>query len=249
MPQHPTARTPPKENRFLAGLGVATTRRMRALCETVPLAFGQILGQADGPIRHVYFPERGFISVLATASTDQALEVGLIGTEGMLGATLALGVPTAPLQALVQGDGSALRMSAARFRAELDASPKFRQRANRYCYVLLRQTGQAAACVHYHAVPARLARWLLMTLDRTAGDELQLTQEFLSRMLGVRRVGITQAASHLQRAGLISYQRGAITVRDRRGLLAEACSCYEADRRSYALLLGQPFPRRSRRPS
>ena len=249
MPQHPTARSPPKENRFLAGLGVATTRRMRALCETVPLAFGQILGQADGRIRHVYFPERGFISVLATASTDQALEVGLIGTEGVLGATLALGVPTAPLQALVQGDGSALRMSAARFRTELDASPTLRQRTNRYCYVLLRQTGQAAACVHYHAVPARLARWLLMTLDRTSGDDLQLTQEFLSRMLGVRRVGITQAAGHLQQAGLISYHRGAITVRDRRGLLAVACSCYEADRRSYALLLGQPFARRSHRPS
>ena len=246
MPLPAPARSPRDTNHLLVRLGAAAARRLRSRCEPVTLTFGEVLSEADARLGHVYFPVQGFISVLATVGQAHALEVGLIGTEGMLGSTLALGVPTSPLQALVQGDGTALRMSAARFRAELVASPGLRDLMHLYCYVLLRQTGQAAACVHYHAVPARLARWLLMTLDRTAGTELQLTQEFLGRMLGVRRVGITQAASRLQDAGLISYHRGAITVRDRAGLLDEACDCYRADQRSYAALLGRPAPRRPR---
>ena len=163
--------------------------------------------------------------------------MGLVGREGMLGISLALGVTIAPQRALVQGSGSALRMSAAAFRRELAQSKSMRRVLDRYLYVLMCQLAQTGACTRFHRLEPRLARWLLMSHDRTIGDTFHLTHEFLAFMLGMRRVGITVAAGALQKMGLISYVRGAITICDRAGLEAAACACYRIDRESYARLL------------
>jgi len=151
----------------------------------------------------------------------------------MFGVSLMLGVDVSPLHALVQGAGPALRMNAGRFRRQLAGSLALRQGLNRYVYVLISQLAQTAACTRFHVVEARLARWLSMTRDRAGSDEFYLTQEFLSHMLGVRRVGVTKAASSLQRRKLISYSRGVIRVLDRNGLQGAACGCYLADQKTY----------------
>jgi len=228
----------PDGSRLLNHLPETQRRSFIAECDTVELAFGQVLAEPDARIRDVYFPLTGFVSSIAPAGGDATLEVGLIGAEGMLGATLALGVNSAPVQALVQGAGSALHMSAASLRRELRLRPALRNILLRYCYVLLRQVTQTAACTHYHSIEARLARWLLMTQDRSRGASLHLTQQFLSDMLGVRRVGVSGAAGELQSRRLIGYHRGEIVVRDRRGLEAASCACYANDKRLYEHTLG-----------
>lgn len=162
----------------------------------------------------------------------------MVGREGMLGAQLALGVSSIPLHALVQGAGTAWRIAAAPFRHALSDSKALQLSLNRYVYVLMAQLATSAACTRFHRVEPRLARWLLMTQDRAHSDSFHLTHELLAHMLGVRRVGITGAACDLQRLGLIRYRRGAITVLDRAGLEAAACSCYAADRRAYDATLG-----------
>jgi CRP-like cAMP-binding protein len=162
----------------------------------------------------------------------------MVGREGMLGAHLALGYPVAPLQALVQGSGTAWRVGTKPFRLELARSPALQRGLNRYIYVLMAQLAGAAACLRFHEIGPRLARWLLMSQDRAQSDHFQVTQEFLALMLGVRRVGVTVAATGLQRRGLIAYRRGELTVTDRPGLLAAACTCYAADCLTYQKLLG-----------
>ena len=154
------------------------------------------------------------------------LEMGLIGNEGMLGATLALGVETAPMRAVVQGSGTAWRITSKRFQRELLTDPGLGLTIHRYLYVLLTQFAQSAACTHFHEIEPRLARWLLMTHDRAHADHFYLTHEVLATMLGVRRSGITIAAGALQQRGLIHYVRGDIRILDRSGLEAAACGCY-----------------------
>ena len=170
-------------------------------------------------------------------SGEVGLEVGMVGREGMLGSQLSLGVGAAPLHALVQGPGPAWRLETGAFNAELECSAALRREIGRYVYVLMTQLATSAGCARYHEIGPRLARWLLMSQDRAHARTFHMTQEFLGYMLGVRRVGITEAAGALQRAGLIEYQRGRLTVLDRAGLEAEACNCYAADRKSYAELL------------
>ena len=156
----------------------------------------------------------------------------------MLGVQVALGVPTSPLHALVQGPGTAWRIDTKVFRAELAGSAALQRGINRYVYVLMAQMATASACLRFHLIGQRLARWLLMSQDRAGSDSFPITQEFLSYMLGVRRVGVTAAAGVLQRNGLIEYNRGDLKVLNRPGLEAAACSCYAADKQTYAETLG-----------
>ncbi|HEU5297550.1 MAG TPA: Crp/Fnr family transcriptional regulator [Burkholderiaceae bacterium] len=199
----------------------------------MPLDIGAAMYTAGEPTRHVYFPIDGFISLVSITGDGPGLEVGMVGSEGMLGAQLALGVSTIPLRAMVQGQGSALRVDAAPFRRRLTTSKALQSELNRYLYVLMAQLATSAACTRFHSVGPRLARWLLMSHDRAHADTFRLTHEFLAFMLGVRRVGITRAASELQQRGLVRYQRGVIHVLDRPGLEGAACSCYAADRSAY----------------
>jgi CRP-like cAMP-binding protein len=225
-------------NHLLDVLPAGELRRMLDGCERVELAFAEVLYTPGERLRHVYFPIGSFISMIMTAGDSASLEVGLIGSEGMFGFPLALGVDVSPVRAVVQGAGSSLRMEATFFCRELERSQALQGGINRYVYVQLSQLAQTAACTRFHVVEARLARWLLMTQDRAHADTFRITHDFLAFMLGVRRVGVTEAASSLQKRRLIHYSRGDITVLDRRGLKAASCGCYKADCESYAQMFG-----------
>jgi len=225
------------ENHLIESLPRTDRLRLRAICEPVQLVLAEVLCEPGQPTRHVYFPTEGFISLVTLIDGSPGLEVGMVGREGMLGAHLALGVDTAPLRALVQGPGVAWRIGARAFRGELGRSAALRRGLNRYLYVLMTQLAESAACLRFHQIGPRLARWLLMSQDRAHSKSFHVTHEFLAYMLGVRRVGITTAAAGLQRGGLIEYRRGELTVLDRSGLEAAACGCYAANRRAYAALL------------
>ena len=222
------------ENQLIELLPRADRVRLLAACEPVQLVLSEVLQEPGTPSRHAYFPTDGFISMLAMSEGHPGVEVGMVGREGMVGANLALGVGTANLRALVQGAGGAWRISAASLKRELAKSKSLQSGLNRYLHVLMGQLATSAACLRYHQIGPRLARWLLMSQDRAGRDTFQVTQEFLAYMLGVRRVGITVAAGALQRSGLIAYHRGDFTVIDRTGLEAAACSCYQTDRQTYA---------------
>jgi CRP-like cAMP-binding protein len=225
------------ENHLIELLPDKDRRRLLALCESVDLVMTDVVSEPGKATRHVYFPTEGFISLVSLLDTGSGVEVGMVGREGMLGTQLALHVATAPLHALVQGPGPARRIDAATFRSELECSPALQRILSRYIYVQISQMATSAACLRFHLVGARLARWLLMSQDRAHSDSFRLTHEFLAYMLGVRRVGITAAAGALQGSGLIEYHRGNLRVLNRRGLEAAACSCYAVDQKVYARLL------------
>jgi CRP-like cAMP-binding protein len=225
-------------NHLIALLPRADQKRLLALCEPLPLVLSTVLQEAGALTRHAWFPDTAFISLLVrTPDHSSALEVGLVGREGMLGTQLALGVREAPLTALVQGAGLAWRIGRVALGQELNHSAALRSVLLRYVQVQLLQLATTATCLRFHAIQQRLARWLLMTQDRAASSDFAITHEFLSTMLGVRRVGITQAAQALQRQGLIHYHRGELEVLDRAGLLLAACPCYAADSASFTRLL------------
>jgi CRP-like cAMP-binding protein len=214
-------------NSLLAALPRRDALRLLAALELVELTFGEVLYEPGDVIRHVYFPNDSLVSLLTLVDGHLALEVGLVGREGMVGIPLALGVDVSSVRALVQGSGTAMRMKSGRFRQEFSRCAPLQRALHRYTYVLMAQVTQTAACNRFHVVEARLARWLLMTRDRVRSEQFHLTQEFLSHMLGVRRVGVTEAAGALQRRKLISYSRGNIRILDQRGLEAASCRCYE----------------------
>ena len=223
----PAANRVPVANSLLATLPRKEYQRLLAGLEPVTLTYGEVLYEPGKPIRHVYFPSDSLVSLLTLADGHLALEVGLVGREGMLGIPLALGINISPVRALVQGTGAAMRMASARFRKELLRSRPMQRELNRYTHALMAQVTQTAACNRFHVVEARLARWLLMTRDRVQSNEFRLTHEFLAHMLGVRRVGVTKAAGALQQRKLIDYSRGHIRILDRKGLEAASCRCYQ----------------------
>jgi CRP-like cAMP-binding protein len=226
----------PATNRLLDALHPKDREQLLANCEHMELKIGEVLYCAGEAIPHVYFPTGGFISMVAPVDSTN-LEVGIVGNEGVLGITLILGVDSAPFTALVQGTGTALRITAPSFLRILEQSPELHQVLKRYLFVSMSQLAQSAACTRFHLVEGRLARWLLMTQDRAHSDHIYITHVFLAYMLGVRRVGITKAANALQLQKLISYQRGDITILDRDGLEASACGCYRADKQIYELIM------------
>lgn len=225
------------QNHLIELLPRTDRRRLLAICEPVELVLSDVLSERGTRTRRVYFPIDSTISLVTPIDGKPVLEVGMVGSEGMVGAELVLGVATTPLHAVVQGPGRAWRIPTAPFRKELARSSALQRCLNRYVYVLMSQFAVSAACLRFHLIGPRLARWLLMTDDRARSDAFLVTHEFLAYMLGVRRVGITVAAGALQRAGLIEYRRGKLTVLNRRGLEAAACGCYATDQKSYAELL------------
>jgi CRP-like cAMP-binding protein len=229
---------PPPRNRLLAALPPEVLARLRPMLKPVELPLRHTLYAAGEPITAVDFPETGWVSMLATLENGEAAEVGLIGREGMVGLPLLLGTDRAPIEAMCQAGGTALRLDAAAFRDALAASPALRTILLRYAMAFTVQVSQTAACNGRHQVEDRLARWLLMAHDRAEGDTFPMTHEFLSMMLGVRRAGVTVAAGVLQKASLIRYAAGRIEVTDRAGLEAASCECHGIVRQEFERLLG-----------
>ena len=213
-------------NLLLASLAREDYARLSPDLSPVTLPFGEVLYEPDTRSGWVYFPTTSFISLLTLVEGHLALEVGLVGREGMVGTPLALGVDFSPVRTLVQGGGSALRMTRDAFVNAVRDVPALQSALNVYIHSLMGQIAQTAACNRFHVVEARLARWLLMTRDRVGGGTFRMTHEFLSSMLGVRREGVTVAAHEFQRLGLIEYSRGQIAILDHAGLERAACSCY-----------------------
>src|ERR1044071_719056 len=215
----------PVKNRLLAALPKKEYQHLLPELEEVTLTFGDILFEPSESIRHVFFPNDSIISLLSAVEDRAMLEVGIVGNEGMAGLAVFMGVNKSRNRALVQGAGTAMRMKATTLRREVNNGSALHNLLHRYTHSLLTQISQSAACNRFHVVNARLARWLLMTHDRVAGDEFRLTQEFISFMLGVRREQVTLAASSLQKQELISYSRGEIKILNRAGLEAASCTC------------------------
>ncbi len=221
------------ENRLLAALPAGEFRTLSPLLERVELVYKKVLYQANDKIRHVYFPESGIISLLSVVDAHNSTEVGIVGNEGMAGLPLFMLVSTSSTLALVQGAGLALRMKAADFKKYAAESASLRAVLLRYMHSLFTQISQSAACNQFHSIDKRLARWLLMTQDRMHSREFQITQDFLSSMLGVRREGVNIAAGALQEKGLICYVRGSMKIKNRKQLERAACSCYKVIKKEY----------------
>lgn len=216
----------PNINQFIAALPAREGRQLLKLSEPVELVFGAVLGEADAPLQYAYFPLTSLISLSAVTGDHQPLGMALIGNEGLLGATLALGIHGARLRSMVYGSGLALRMAAPQFLRLIQDSPGLSSSLMFHSLALICQLLQTAACNSFHEVEMRLARWLLMTDDRSDSDHMHLTHQFLADLLGVQRSAVTIAAGRLQNRKIINYTRGHISILSRAGLEAASCECY-----------------------
>ena len=226
-----------KDNSLLQQLPTAARERLLEHCEPFELVLSAELSTRGRPLAHAHFPTEGFLSLVIDVDSHPPLEVGMVGAEAMLGSELILGLAATPWRALVQGAGTSWRIGAKQLRAQINAIPELEALLQACLLARLHQQTLAAACQRYHLIAPRLARWLLMSQDRSRTECFHVTQEFMALMLGVRRVGVTEAAGHFQEAGLIAYHRGELTVLNRKALEAEACSCYAADKAIYQRLL------------
>jgi CRP-like cAMP-binding protein len=220
-------------NSILDALSVEECQLVFLHLEEVELRLGEIISQPGERIEHVYFPQSGTISIVVLMEDGAQAEVGVVGSEGMYGLPVVLGTDSAPLQAMVQLPGRALRLKASVLREELKDCGDFQKALLRYAQAFFIQTAITAACNRVHNLDGRFARWLLMCQDRAKVDDLQLTHEFIATMLGVRRAGVSVAANKLQAEGLINYSRGNIRVLDRQGLEGFSCECYEVVKREF----------------
>lgn len=225
-------------NRLLSALPLEVRDRLLPHLEEVVFSLGQVLYESGGHMRSVYFPTTSHISLLYTMIDGSTAEMGLVGNEGVVGIALFMGGETTPNRAMVQGAGTALRMQAKAMLEEFKRGGEFQQLLLRYTQALITQISQTAVCNRLHSVEQRLCRWLLMTHDRTGSDELQMTHEFISNMLGVRREGVTMAAQRLQELGMISYVRGHIIILNRQQLVDRVCECYQVVKDEHERLLG-----------
>jgi CRP-like cAMP-binding protein len=226
------------DNRLLGLLPPSDYERLRPHLRRIALEYRQSLYRAHKPIGFVYFIETGVGSLVNTMANGEAAEVGTIGNEGMVGLPLVWGDDRAPTSVYVQVPGVGLRMKATLFTRELARSASMRTVMLRYGHAFFNQVAQSAACNHFHSIEQRCCRWMLMTHDRMQSDQFLLTQEFLAMMLGVQRTGVTAAAGGLQRAELISYKRGNVTILDRHGLERRSCECYRVSKKEFDRLLG-----------
>jgi len=223
------SRSSPHKNRILGAVPQEDLDRFFASLQPVSLPLKHMLYRIGAPLDFVYFIEEGVASILTSMTDGSTIEVGMVGSEGIVGVAALMGGEASAQQIVVQVPGAALKMPAAKCKEAFDQSPVFRSAALRYVAVLLDLGAQTAACNRLHNIEQRCARWFLMALDRMDGDVLPMTHEFLASMLGVRRAGITETAGELQRSGLIRNHRGEVTVVDRAGLEAAACECYGLD--------------------
>jgi CRP-like cAMP-binding protein len=228
----------PVRNRLLAGLPGRDLKRLLPHLQPVTLKLGEVLYEPGARIRHCYFPSEGVVSLLTVLTPHKAAEVGMVGREGLVGMSAAVGINVSQLRAVVQGSGSALRMTAANLQKEFAASSALHRGLFRFSHSLTGQIAQTAACNRFHKAEMRLARWLLVTRDRLSSESFRLTHQFLSLMIGVRRVGVTNAASGLARRNLISYSRGKIRILNLKGLQAASCECYEVVKAMYGSTYG-----------
>jgi CRP-like cAMP-binding protein len=227
----------PPTNQLLAALPKDEYRRLAPSLKPFSLVLGDVIYEPGDLIRRVFFPTSGIVSLLANVDEGGTLEVGIVGREGLVGMPVFMGVKTSPNHAVVQGAGSALTLTAAALRTSTSDGQSLPRLLQRYAYSLWSQLSQSAVCNQNHSIDARLARWLLMTRDRMGSDEFQLTQEFLSNMLGVRREAVNKAAGDLQRQNVIRYSRGTLTILKPALLTAIACKCYRTIKREYDNLL------------
>jgi CRP-like cAMP-binding protein len=227
----------PRHNRLLAGLPELDLQRCLPQLRPVRLGLGEVLHESGGVTSHVVFPTTAIVSLLYVMENGSSAEIAVIGCDGIVGAHVFMGGGTTPSRAVVQSAGEGFRMSAQAIKAEFDANPTVMRLLLRYTQALISQMAQTAACNRHHSLDKQLCRWLLLSLDRLSGPDLMMTHELIANMLGVRREGVTEAALKLQKAGLIRYQRGHITVIDRPGLEQRTCECYAVVRKEYDRLL------------
>lgn len=228
----------PIGNRLLGALPPLARKRLFAAGESIQLLPSEVLHRAGARLHHIYFPTDGFVSMVMPAESCAGIEVDVVGREGMIGISMLIGVAESSLHHVVHSAGGAFRISAAGFCRELKRNRAMRTRLGRYAHVYLYELAQIAACIRFHTVEQRLARWLLMAHDRAWPDPLCATHLSLAKALGVRRAGVTDAAAALQRDGLIRYSRGGISILDRAGLQARSCGCYAAAGKMYEKMLG-----------
>jgi CRP-like cAMP-binding protein len=234
--------TDPRQNLLLAALPPQDWERWQPELEPVDMPLGQVLSESGVAMTHVYFPTTSIVSLLYVMEDGASAEIAVIGNEGLVGISLFMGGETTPSRCVVQSAGQGFRLPGEVLKNEFSRSGRVLHLLLRYTQALITQMVQTAACNRHHALDQQLCRWLLLSLDRLPGNELVMTQELIANMLGVRREGVTEAALNLQRAGLIRYQRGRITVLDRPGLQARTCECYAVVRKEYERLLAPPLP-------
>jgi len=231
---------PPRHNHLLAALQPVEYERVLANLEPVELPLGQAVYESGGVQGYVYFPTDSIVSLLYVMEDGASAEIAVVGNEGVVGIALFMGGETTPNRAVVQSAGHGYRLRARVLKAEFELGGDVQHRLLRYTQALITQMAQTAVCNRHHSIEQQLCRWLLLSLDRLDSNELVMTQELIANMLGVRREGVTEAAGHLQDAGLIHYARGRITVLDRPRLEARVCECYSVVKREYDRLLPDP---------
>lgn len=227
----------PQQNHLLEALPEADYIRIKDMLEYIPLPLGQALYESGGHLKHVYFPTTAIVSLLYVLESGASAEIAVVGNEGVLGISLFMGGETTPSRAVVQSAGFAYRMRASVLKQEFNRAGPMMHLLLRYTQALITQMAQTAVCNRHHSIEQQLCRWLLLSLDRLSADDLNMTQELIANMLGVRREGVTEAAGKLQRAGLIEYSRGHIRVLDRPNLEKRVCECYQVVKTEFDRLL------------
>jgi len=231
MPQHT-----PEQNQLLAALPADEWARWRTELEPVDLQLGDVLYESGSTMTHVYFPTTAIVSLLYVMENGASAEIAVVGHEGIVGVSLFMGGESTPSRAVVQSAGKGFRMGAQQIQEHFKRAPVLHLLL-RYTQALITQMAQTAVCNRHHSLDQQLCRWLLLSLDRLSGSELVMTQELIANMLGVRREGVTESATKLQKSGLIKYARGRIAVLDRAGLEERSCECYAVVKKEYDRLL------------